>query len=269
MSVAARLTAVAVAGACALAGMFGPAAAHAADAADAADAGPSRELPPLEAPSWMVPLHVEGFGDAMLAVPIGTRTREPLIVAMHGNFDRPEWSCGSWRAVAGPSPFILCLRGSARRDAPPSDPRWTYDGVEPAKRELRAALSAVRAVYGERLADAPMVFAGFSLGAILGVSIVSSEPGFGRAVLVEGGHDAWTPARAQQFHARGGTRVMFVCSQAGCLGPASHAAKVVQAGGAAARVVDAGRHGHSYDGEVADATRREWSWITGGLGDGG
>ena len=233
-----------------------------------ADPNSGETLPALAASSWIVPLIVEGFPEALVAVPVGSRTRKPLVVAMHGNFDRPEWACGSWRSVAGPEPFILCLRGDPRRDAPAADPRWTYKGPSPALNELRAALAALRDRYGDRLADSPVVFAGFSLGAILGVAIISQEAGFGRAVLVEGGHDAWTDDRARRFQALGGARVLFVCAQSACLGPASRAQAVLKKQGVLVRVVNAGPHGHSYDGEVAQATKVAWPWLIEGLGEG-
>src|SRR5262245_14623589 len=71
---------------------------------------------PLAAASWLVPLEVPGFGPALAAVPLGARAPRPLLIAVHGDHDRPEWTCGSYRHVISSRAFILCPRGPAQAD---------------------------------------------------------------------------------------------------------------------------------------------------------
>ena len=82
--------------------------------APAPSASAQRLLAPLSAPSWLVPLPVSGFGAASVAVPVGAVEPRPIVIALHGGADRPEWQCGVWRSIAGPEPFVLCPRGVAR-----------------------------------------------------------------------------------------------------------------------------------------------------------
>lgn len=239
-----------------------PGAASISDPATEAGEAADPRLPPLEATSWLVPLPVEGFADALVAVPLGSRERRPLIVALHGNFDRPEWACGSWREVAGPDPFILCLRGKERSDSPPGDARFTYAGSLSATKELNAARIALHKRFGDRLLETNSVYAGFSLGAIVGVSIAVQTPAlYPRLALVEGGYESWNASTARQYQKGGGERVLFVCSQRGCLSKAREAAKLLRKAGVLAEVVDGGDHGHRYDGPIADATRSRWTWL--------
>jgi hypothetical protein len=230
---------------------------------EAGTPSPHRQSSPLDGERTQT-LAVPGFGDAVVLVPIGSTTPRGLVVALHGNFDRPEWACESWRHVAGPGPFVLCLRVVLRSDSPPGDPRYSYAGAPAAERELAAAVAAFKARFGPHLADQPPVYAGFSLGAIVGISIAPTQS-VGRVALVEGGQTGWTDAAAKRFRQRGGERVLFVCSQPGCLADSNRAASTLRRAGAEATVVDGGNHGHRYDGPIADATQTRWAWLVSGL----
>jgi pimeloyl-ACP methyl ester carboxylesterase len=107
-----------------------------------------------------------------------------------------------------------------------------------------------------------MVYIGFSLGAMLGVPFVARQPArFPRVVLVEGGHDPWTPERAKAFAAGGGKRVMFACGQESCLVDAKRAEAVVAKAGVATKIVYGPGVGHGYTGAVADAIAKELGWL--------
>src|SRR5947209_312381 len=126
---------------------------------------------PADASADDAALPVVGFADAIVAAP---RTNEPrpVVVAAHGNYDRPEWQCEVWRGIVGDRAFVLCPRGRPRADSPsPDDVRFTYDGAASLAREVDAGLDALRARYGARVQDGPILYAGFSLGAILGVTL--------------------------------------------------------------------------------------------------
>src|SRR5687767_8521091 len=59
----------------------------------APSAAPAPALAPLSAAKGIVPLAVTGFGDAVISLPLGATEPQPIALALHGNFDRPEWQC--------------------------------------------------------------------------------------------------------------------------------------------------------------------------------
>ena len=274
------------AGAPGVAAVPGVPAASAASAALAAASSPSAHdrvaiaedavpvdagLAALAETETLVALDVAASRAATVGVPLGAREVRPVVVALHGNFDRPEWACDIWTNVTKDIPFVICPRGTARTDAPGQD-RWTYPGSSAAAREVDRALTAARARWGAYIDEGPMVYAGFSLGAILGVPIVAAEAArFPRVILVEGGHDGWTDRTAAAFAAGAadaGTivpRVLFVCAQTGCMSESKAAKTILNRHGVEAEIVSAGNVGHRYDGPVADATRSRFAWVVEGM----
>ncbi len=232
--------------------------------ATAAPADPSRR--PLEADGALISLAVEGHADAVVSVPLGAVGRRPVAIAAHGNYDRPEWQCEVWRLVLGDDVFILCPRGVPRPDSPSRDDvRFTYSSNRALEREIDAALAALRARFPDHAGEGAVLYTGFSLGAIMGAAIASRRPAdFPRLVLVEGGHDKWTPAAAAAFGKGGGARVLFVCSQGGCAGDARQAAARLERAGVATRVARSKDVGHTYDGAVAEEARRGLPWVVEG-----
>ncbi|MEO8321460.1 MAG: hypothetical protein ABI561_24420, partial [Bradyrhizobium sp.] len=76
---------------------------------------------------------------------------------------------------------------------PKSLDRWEWGSVAKTKSELMAALTALRARYPDHAQRGPVVFTGFSLGAILGARLVQDpELNVAAAVLIEGGYQGWT-----------------------------------------------------------------------------
>jgi len=223
----------------------------------------SRGPPPLVAPAPLVELEVTGHGNAVVALPLGATTRRPLLVATHGNYDRPDWTCAVWRDVVGDDAFVLCPRGVARSDPPAmNDPRYHYLTNQHLEREIEQALDALRAAYPDHVAPPPHAFAGFSQGAIMGVAIFGRRPEwFDRAVLIEGGFDRWTSARVSAFAAAGGRRVLFACGQWDCERGARTVIGWFEAAGLEARVVHAKGAGHSYGGELSELIWGEWGWF--------
>ncbi|WP_437734812.1 hypothetical protein [Sorangium sp. So ce1335] len=236
------------------------AAAPPADAAAPADR--AAQIAPLRADAPLVELAVEGFPSAVVSVPIGATARRPVLIASHGNYDRPEWQCEVWRGIAGGDAFILCPRGVARSDSPSaSDVRFTYESNARLEQEIDAGLAALRARFPEHVDPGPVLYTGFSLGAIMGSAIAARRAAlFPRLVLVEGGHDRWTPATAKAFAEGGGQRVLFVCAQAGCGAAAAAAAARLEKAGVLTRVVRSKEAGHRYDGPVAEETKRALGW---------
>ncbi len=220
-------------------------------------------LPPLAAPAPLVELEVAGHGNAVVSLPLGATAPRPLLVATHGNYDRPDWTCAVWRDVVGDGAFVLCPRGVARPDPPAmNDPRYHYLTNQHLEREIEQALDSVRAAYPEHVAAPPHAFAGFSQGAIMGVAILGRRPEwFDRAVLIEGGFDRWSSAKVAAFAAAGGRRVLFACGQWDCQRGARTAIGWFEAAGLEARVVFAKGAGHSYGGAVAELIWGEWGWF--------
>jgi hypothetical protein len=232
-------------------------------------APPSSPPPPpprLGADAPLVPLAVDGFADAVVSVPVGATTPRPIVVAAHGNYDRPEWQCEVWRPIVKARAFVLCPRGVARPDSPAADDiRFTYVDNRALEKEVDAGLAALRARFAEWVAPGPVLWGGFSLGAIMGVAIATRRPAdFPRLALVEGGHDRWTAATAGAFAKNGGLRVLFACGQKAC----EHAARSVGAhlerSGAASKMVSSPDSGHTYDGAVAEQVAAAFDWLVEG-----
>jgi predicted esterase len=233
-----------------------------ADPTDPSDAAAS--LPPLEAPSGLIRLVVPDHKDATVSVPLGATERRPLVLALHGNYDRPEWQCETWRDAMKGYPFVLCPRGVSRKDAPASLDRWTYPKPADVRHEIEAALAALDARFGDYIAPGPILYIGFSLGAILGVGIVAGDAArFPRAVLIEGGQSGWSEARAKAYAASGGKRILFACGQRSCKAEAKGAEKLLARAGIETESVYGGEVGHAYDGPVAAEIARALPWLLG------
>lgn len=229
-------------------------------------AGPARAAP-LEGPGPLVDLPVEGYSAAVVSLPLGATGLRPVVLATHGNFDRPEWQCDVWRKIVGGNVFILCPRGVARPDSPgPDDVRFHYRSNQALEKEIRAGLDALRARFPEHVDPGLVVYTGFSQGAIMGVSITSRDPeSYPRVVLVEGGHDKWTAGTVRAFAAPGGNRrVLFACGQPGCVAAAKRPAALLEKAGVAVKIVHGKGMGHSYDGAVMEETRGAFDWVTEG-----
>ena len=167
-------------------------------------------LAPLAVNDWLVPLDVPGFGAAQVAVPSGARGARPVLIALHGNADRPEWTCGAFRGIAGPAPFVLCPRGVLRADLPAADARYSFGSTDDTARELRAGLTELKRKYGAYIASGPVIFGGFEVGADLAVAIARQEPVFfSRLLLVNASTGTWPPSHAAIFGRQGGARVLF------------------------------------------------------------
>lgn len=227
--------------------------------AAAPSAAAATGLAPLTGKEPFVTLPVAGFGDAVVSLPLGATEPRAIALALHGNFDRPEWQCQVWRGITQGGVFVLCPRGVARTDVPRELDRWEWGSLAKTRAEVLAALGALRARYPEHAAPGPIVFTGFSLGAILGARLLEDrELDIGAAVLVEGGYKGWTTAKAEKLKPTL-RRVLFACGQTDCrnayryqLGPLLEKAEL-----SGAMVADV-KAGHTYDGPVAALIAQEW-----------
>jgi dienelactone hydrolase len=204
-------------------------------------------------------LPVAGFGDAVVSIPSDGSEPRRIVLALHGNFDRPEWQCEVWRRITRGAAWVLCPRGIPRRDVPKAMDRWEWGSLQSTKAELVAAIAALRARYGAHVAEGRVVFTGFSLGAILGARLLQdAELKVGAAVLVEGGYQGWTSAKAKALAPSFG-QVLFACGQSACKNAYRYQLEPVfqRAGIQSALVADV-KAGHTYDDPVAALVAAEW-----------
>jgi hypothetical protein len=219
-------------------------------------------LAPLQSEPAIVPLAVEGFPDTVISVPLGATSPRPVVVATHGMWDFPEGLCDDQRWIFRDRAWVVCPRGR-----PMPDKTFRYDSADSLAREIDADVRALVARYPGYVDDGAMLYTGFSLGAILGVGVITREPSrFPRAVLIEGGEDKWTPGLAAGYAKAGGRRVLFACGLRGRVPAAQQAAAMLGRAGVDARVVlgklpDAGQFIHWYNGPIADQTRAAEPWL--------
>jgi pimeloyl-ACP methyl ester carboxylesterase len=174
--------------------------------------------------------------------------------------DRPDWECAFWRRLF-PASFVLCPRGILRDDAPPDDPRFTYEDDAALEREIEAGLAALAARFPARIDGAPMLWVGLSRGAFLGAIIAARQPArYPRMILVEGGHDPWAGPAAKAYADGGGRRVLFVCGQGACTFAARRAARSLEHFGVGARLIEVAGMGHglNHDADAPIEAARDW-----------
>jgi hypothetical protein len=214
-------------------------------------------LPPLEA-EWLITLPVEGYRDARVSVPQGATERRPVVVALHGAGDRPEWACGGWRGVVDAYAFVVCPTGQP--GGMPGGFVWGNDDA--VEREVNAAVEALRRRFGEYVAPGCSLLAGFSQGAIRMTPILARGGGWcPQAVLCEGAYDAIGKNFAQAFYARGGRRLLLGCSQPYCAKVFRERETHLRAAGIDARTVYSGGHTHNLNGETVSTLREAWPWL--------
>jgi dienelactone hydrolase len=222
-------------------------------------------LAPLESGPPILPLVVDGFPDAVISMPQGATSPRPVVVATHGMWDFPEGLCDDQRWIFRDRVWVICPRGR-----PVPDKTFRYDSADALAREIDADVRALAARYPGYVDDRAMLYTGFSLGAILGVAVITRQPArFPRAVLIEGGEDRWTPTLAAKYGKAGGQRVLFACGLSGRVPAAQQAASMLVRAGVDAHVVlgklpDAGQFIHWYNGPIADETRAAEPWLLDG-----
>ncbi|HEX3773307.1 MAG TPA: hypothetical protein VHV51_02525 [Polyangiaceae bacterium] len=219
------------------------------------------KLPPLRAEAWLVELDVPGFAKAELAVPLGATEPRPIVIALHGAADRPEWACGAWRSVAGPQPFVLCPRGVERADFKAPDLRYTFGTTAATASELRAGLAALKARFGAHVAAGPVVIAGFEIGADRAAEIAQQEPTFfSRVALVNPAPNTWPPAQSSLFGREGGERVLFACGT-GARTATEFKAVFTRRAGADARAIFLSESPPSLDAAGVAQLKTVWPWL--------
>lgn len=225
--------------------------------------------PPLPEGPGFARLDVPRYLSAVIAWPQTPATAPlPIAVAMHGSYDQPEWNCESFQQVVCGAAVVLCPRGRLRWDSPKAVDllRFFFPSSQGALlHELLASVDALRLAFPQAVDLGPILYIGFSQGAILGAPEIIRNPSrFPRAILIEGGHDAWNRATARAFHRGGGQRILFACGRASCNHSAIAAATHLASAGVPVKVVYSPDQGHTYTAGVQDVITAEFPWLVDG-----
>lgn len=219
---------------------------------------PKGTLPPLATSSWLIDMPNREFGDAKVAVPLGAVRPRPLLIALRGETDRPEWQCGSYRGITRGRSFILCPSGSARGAG-----ERTHSTTDDTARALRSDIASLKAKFGAHLARGSVVLAALGPSVEHALAIALEEPSFfSRLVLVNGSLDRLDAAFATRYGQNAGERVLVVCSRGGCGPDADLKVRALRPAGVDARLVRPER-GEGLDAEIARAIGEQWPWLVG------
>lgn len=226
---------------------------HAALEPAPTDAAPQKAAPSLlPLPEGVVELPVEGFNPAAYVAPDqSTPPPWPLIVILHGNFDRPEWQCQTWSNEGRSRGWILCPRGYPRDDAPAEYDRWTYQGRGKLARELAAGVAALKAAHPDLVREDEAMLIGFSLGAHMAPRFISTKVlGFNTLVLAEGGYQV-TQEVARSARRQGIEKVVYLCGEkTACAMRAKQLNRFFKRAGVEAQTIVMPGVGHGYPDDV-------------------
>lgn len=207
------------------------------------------KLAPLTG-EWM-----EKQGDMTFTPPIGATEARPLIVALHGAGDCPEWSCAEWRDITRAYALVACPHGG------PFGKAYAWTSVAEIEERALAAEADARAKYGPYVDPGPPLLVAFSQGARLASILARKHPEhWPVVVLLEGGYDETKWAFGPAF-AKGGKRILFACSTYDCAKGYADGARSTTAAKVDARVADLGNLGHHMGPSVRDGMRAQLRWV--------
>ena len=222
--------------------------------------------PPLWGYAWQIELTEASDGGrerklGFVSVPLGAREPRPIMIALHGGGDRPDWACGEWRGMTNAYAFLVCPRGPGA-----SDSGLGWSSPEDTKARIARAVAATKAMFGSWIEDVPFVIAGFSMGATQAALLAKSDPKtYPRVAISE---SAYAPEPAMAFAASwpkgGGERALFSCTTIGCEATYRRAARLVASQGAPSRLNIAGTNQHGIWDVVVRSVRRDWPWLVEG-----
>jgi hypothetical protein len=193
---------------------------HPAGAASLDVTRPSSPLRPLVGYPWLITLGKTGTGEDVATPPLGATEPRPIVVAVHGAGDRPDWACGGWRIGLEAYSFVVCPVGQ-----PMANQRYGWSSARAVNLAIERALEALRSRFKDYCSPAPIVYAGFSQGATLASRfLIENAQRFPTAVLAEGGYNYINDPRfSRTYFENGGRRVLLLCG--------NHAASGTQGGG--------------------------------------
>jgi pimeloyl-ACP methyl ester carboxylesterase len=143
---------------------------------------------------------------------------------------------------------------------------YRYISAQQLDREVMLGLDALASRFPEHVDPGPVVFAGFSMGANMGATLIMQHPDrFPRAILVEGGNTDWNDRSALAFSKGGGSRILFGCGTEGCFRWATFCKRRLDRNGITTRIAWGQGGGHSYhDGPVHAALTQAFDWAVEG-----
>lgn len=203
----------------------------------------------------------DGTRLGVASIPVGAREPRPVVVALHGGSDRPEWACSAWRGVTNGHAFVVCPRGIG------ADASLAWGALADTKARIARAVAATREIHARWMLDADPVLVGFSMGATQAANLAADEPkSHRRIVLAESSYAPEPIARfTNPWTKGGGERVVFLCSTPGCGPVYRRAAAEVARRGVPARLNLAGTMAHGMWPEVIASMRRDLPWLVEGL----
>ena len=223
----------------------------------AACSSKKKGLSPLTAQSWKTELAVPGFGPATVALPLGAITARPIAVVLHGEGDRADWQCGSFRGLLGGNVFIVCPQGRPG----PAAGRFGWGSSDETSIELRAALAALKTRFGEHVAPSPILLIGYGRGGELAAALARQEPSFfARVALIDSDAHAFSSSATAIFGQRGGKRVLFFCTSASCDDHAVSRALLLSRANVSAKAVRK-EVGPYLDADYTAALAPELAWL--------
>ena len=213
----------------------------------------------VRAPHVPTPLEVPGFRPASHVGPADSVEKpHPIVVVLHGNYDRPEWQCEMWRQVADFYGWVLCPRGIPTPWADPSEDRWMYRGSPVVSREIEVAISSLKSRYPGQVSDnGDRILVGFSLGGLLAPNIIVNAPNrYAYLYLVEGGAAKLDPARIKALRRAGILGIGLAASTGSNRRASREAAKRLHRRSLPSVYVDMSGAGHNYRDDFASTGRQ-------------
>lgn len=200
-------------------------------------------------------LEVPGFLPAPFGAPrVASAGRgSPLRVLMiaHGAGGRAEHLCSYFEPHLPADFIVVCPQGALLDKRDPEGGAY-YPNHLALREELSALSDALWARFGKAVSSQGWRYMGYSQGATMGaLAIVGELPIFTELVLMEGGGESWTLARAQAFKEGGGERALLVCGTPACAKRGATSAAALRQVGLDALHKNAPGSGHTYGGQVA------------------
>lgn len=212
--------------------------------------------------AWQIDLvTADGAKLGVASIPVGATGPRPIVVALHGGSDRPEWACSAWRGITNGYAFVVCPRG------PGADASLAWGALPDTKARIARALAATRETHARWMLDADPVLVGFSMGATQTANLAADAPQRHRRIVLA--ESSYAPEPIARFTGPwtkgGGERVVFLCSTPGCGPVYRRAAAEVARRGVPARLNLAGTMAHGMWPEVIASMRRDLPWLVEGL----
>jgi predicted esterase len=220
----------------------------------------SKDEPRTPRPEPFVELPVPDLEPSVVSFPPSAPFPQPVLISAHGAGDSAREMCEFWRAVLGDRGIVLCPAGPRMRAH--EEGRY-YPDHHALERITFAAVRALAERYPREADMRRIVYTGYSQGATMGALMIPEHGAeCPRLILVEGGFDDWTTARALTFKKAGGNRVLFACGRQACKTGADRSAAWLKSVGVLARVVTRVGAGHTIG--VIDAAMPEFDWLVEG-----